>query len=151
MNYSTFIGTDKPDSARLLRLFHNIYGIFTISGKLGLTLGFDIGTEEKTSNNNGSNTWYAPVGILKYTINNNWAIAGRVEYYNDKDGVIISTSTPNGFQTTGYSLNIDYAPLKNVLVRLEGRTLNSKDNIFVKEPRFVNNNTFVTSSIAVSF
>ena len=151
LNYSTFIGTDKPDSARLLRLFHNIYGIFTISGKLGLTLGFDIGTEEKTSNNNGSNTWYAPVGILKYTINNNWAVAGRVEYYNDKDGVIISTSTPNGFQTTGYSLNIDYAPLKNVLVRLEGRTLNSKDNIFVKEPRFVNNNTFVTSSIAVSF
>ncbi len=26
LNYSTFIGTDKPDSARLSRLFHNIYG-----------------------------------------------------------------------------------------------------------------------------
>jgi hypothetical protein len=151
LNYSVFIGTDKPDSARLSRFFHNIYGIFTISDKVGLTLGFDIGTEEKTVNGNGSNGWYAPVGILKYTINNKWAIAVRAEYYNDKNGVIISTGTPNGFQTMGYSLNIDYAPVKNVLVRLEGRSLNSKGNVFMKGNGLVKNNSFVTCSIAVGF
>jgi hypothetical protein len=150
LNYSTFIGTDKPDSARLSRLFHNLYGIFTINDKVELTLGFDIGTEEKTPNANSNNTWYAPVAILKYTINNKWAIAGRAEHYNDRNGVIISTGTPNGFQTTGYSLNIDYAPLKNVLVRLEGRTLNSKDNVFIKGSNLVKGNSFFTASMAVS-
>ncbi|MBL7744760.1 MAG: porin [Chitinophagaceae bacterium] len=151
LNYSTFIGTDKPDNARLMRIFHNLYGVFTISDKLGLTLGFDIGTEEKTPSGDGTNTWYTPVGILKYSISDKWAIAGRVEHYNDKNGVIISTGTPNGFQTTGFSLNIDHSPANNVLVRLEARSLSSKDEIFTKEDGISKNNTFITSSIAVSF
>ncbi len=151
LNYSTFIGTDKPDSARLMRFFHNVYGVFTLSDKIGLTLGLDIGTEEKTSSGNGSNIWYSPIGILKYTINDQWAVAARAEYYNDENGVIIGTGTPNGFQTTGYSLNIDHSPVKNVSVRVEARALNSKDKIFVKQAGEKRNNTFISGSIAVSF
>jgi hypothetical protein len=151
LNYSTFIGTDKPDSARLSRLFHNIYGIINVTDKFGVTAGFDIGTEEKFPGSDGKNTWYSPVLILKYAFNNKWAIAGRLEHYNDKNGVIIATGSPNGFQTTGYSINIDNSPAKNVLVRLEVRNLSSKDDIFVKPSGMTNNNTFITSSIAVSF
>jgi hypothetical protein len=151
LNYSTFIGTDKPDSARLMRFYHNFYGVFTLSNKVGLTLGFDIGTEDKTPNGSGSNTLYSPVGIIKYSINDKWALAARIEYYSDPHGVIIATGTPNGFKTSGYSLNIDYAPANNVLVRLEGRSLDSKDKIFVKGNRTTNNNTFISGSIAVSF
>jgi hypothetical protein len=151
LNYSTFIGTDKPDSSRRIRVFHNLYGVITLSDKIGVTVGFDIGTEEKTSHANGSNIWYSPIGILKYTINDQWAIAARAEYYNDENGVIIGTGTPNGFQTMGYSFNIDHSPAKNVLVRLEARSLNSKDKIFTKEAALKKNNTFLTGSIAVNF
>jgi Putative beta-barrel porin-2, OmpL-like. bbp2 len=151
LNYSTFIGTDKPDSARLSRFFHNIYGIFNVSDKFGVTAGFDIGTEEKFPGSDAKNTWYTPVLILKYAFLKNWAVASRVEHYNDKNGVIIASGTPNGFQTTGYSLNIDHSPFKNVLVRLELRSLNSKDKIFVKTGGLSKSNTFFTSSIAVSF
>lgn len=151
LNYSTFIGTDKPDSARLSRLFHNFYGTFNISDKFGITAGFDIGTEEKSPGSSDRNTWYSPVLILKYAFSNKWAIAGRVEHYNDKNGVIIGTGTPNGFQTTGYSVNIDHSPAKNIVLRLEARSLNSKDKIFVKGAALKTNNTFFTSSIAVSF
>lgn len=151
LNYSTYIGTDKPDSARLLRVFHNLYGVFTISQKIGLTIGFDIGTEEKALSGNGTNNWYTSVGILKYTINDEWAVAGRIEYYNDKNGVIIPTGTINGFKTAGYSITLDHSPLKNVLVRLEARSLNSKDNIFIKQTQAVNSNASIAVSIAVSF
>ncbi|MGZ5221499.1 MAG: porin [Chitinophagaceae bacterium] len=151
VNYSTFIGTDKPDSARLFRFFNNFYGIFSLSDKVGLTLGFDVGTEEKTPSGNGTNTWYAPVVILKYTANDKWSLAARAEHYNDKYGVIIITGTQNGFQTSSYSLNIDHSPVKNVLARLEIRSLNSKDNIFTKRNEVRKNNTFITSSIAISF
>lgn len=151
LNYSTFFGTDKPDTARLMRIFHNFYGIISITDKLGLTLGFDIGTEEKSVTGSGTNTWYTPVGILKYTFNQHWAVAGRFEHYNDEHGIIISTGTTNGFQTTGYSLNIDHAPAKNILVRLEARYFNSKDEIFVKQSKMVKNNSFLTGSVAVSF
>jgi Putative beta-barrel porin-2, OmpL-like. bbp2 len=151
LNYSTFIGTDKPDSARLSRFFHNVYGIFSVTDKFGITAGFDIGTEEKTPGSDDKNTWYSPVLILKYAISDKWAIAVRGEYYSDENGVIIATGTPNGFKTTGFSLNIDHSPAKNVLVRFEARNLSSKDEIFVKPSGITNNNTFITSSIAVSF
>lgn len=150
VNYSTFIGTDKPDSARLSRFFHNIYGIFTISSKCGVIANFDIGTEEKT-HGSSRNAWYSPALILRYAITGKWTLAGRLEYYSDKNGVIIATGTPHGFQTNGYSINIDHAPAKNILVRLEYRSLHSKDQIFSKGSALTSHNRFITSSIAVSF
>ena len=98
-----------------------------------------------------NNQKYSPVLILKYAFNNKWVIAGRLEHYNDENGVIIATGSPNGFQTTGYSINIDNSPAKNVLVRLEIRNLSSKDDIFSKPSGITGNTTFITSSIAVSF
>ncbi len=151
LNSSTFIGTDKPDSARLNRFFHNFYGIFNVTDKFGVTAGFDIGTEEKAPGSDSSNTWYSPVLILKYAFNDKWGIAARGEYYSDENGVIIATGTPNGFKTTGFSFNIDHSPAKNVLVRLEFRNLSSKDDIFVKPSGVSGNSAFITSSIAVSF
>jgi len=151
LNYSTFIGTDKPDSARLNRFYHNIYGIFQVSKQFGITGGFDIGTEQKTKGSSSVNTVYSPVLIAKYSINDKWAIAARGEYYSDENGILISTGTPNGFKTTGASLNIDYAPSSNLLFRVEGRTLNSKDKIFVKGSTLKKNDTFFTTSVAISF
>jgi Putative beta-barrel porin-2, OmpL-like. bbp2 len=151
-NYSTFIGTDKPDSARLWRYFNNVYGVFNVTPKFGITAGLDVGSEQKTKGSSDFNTWYSPVLILKYAVNSKWTVAARGEYYDDKYGVIIASGTPNGFKTAGYSLNVDYAPIPNAVIRLELRSLNSKDDIFAKGSGTVtNNNTFITSSIAVSF
>ena len=150
-NYSTFIGTDKPDSARLWRYFHNVYGIFNVTSKFGITAGFDIGSEQRSKRSSDFNTWYSPVLILKYAVSPKFAIAARGEYYSDKKGVIIASGTPNGFQTAGYSLNLDYAPIPNAVIRLEARSLKSKDDVFTKGSDVTNNNTFITSSIAVSF
>lgn len=150
-NYSTFIGTDKSDSARLWRYFHNLYAVFNVTPKLGITAGFDIGSEQKTKGSSDLNTWYSPVLILKYAVNSKWTIAARGEYYDDRYGVIIAGGTPNGFKTAGYSVNIDYVPIPNAVIRLELRSLNSKDDVFTKSSSATNNNTFITSSIAVSF
>ena len=151
LNYSTFLGTDKPDSARLWRYFHNVYGVFNVTPKFGITAGFDIGSEQKTKGSSDFNCWYSPVLILKYAVIPKLAIAARCEYYYDKKGVIIASSTPNGFQTSSFSVNIDYAPISNALIRVEARYLNSKDKLFAKGNAFTNNNSFITSSIAVSF
>lgn len=151
LNYSTFIGTDKPDSNRLWRYFHNIYGIFKLSDKVGLTAGFDIGTEDKTINASGTNTWYSPVGILRFTPFDKWAIALRGEYYSDTNGVIIATGTPNGFRTSSFSLNVDYLPQANAALRLEGRMFKSKDEIFAKGMGSTNTNTAITFSTAIGF
>lgn len=144
LNYSTFIGTDKPDTARKWRYYHNIYGIWQASDKFGITVGFDIGTE-------GKNTWYTPIGIARFSPGNKWAIAYRAEYFKDKHGVLISTGTPNGFATFGNSVNIDYLPAGYIMMRFEGRLLNSKDDIFTKDGSLRTGNTALTFSTSVYF
>jgi Putative beta-barrel porin-2, OmpL-like. bbp2 len=152
LNSSSFIGTDKPDSARQMRYFHNFYGIFQVASKLGVTIGFDYGVEEESPESSSKNAWYSPVVIVRYTPTEKLALALRGEYYDDENGVIIDTGTPNGFKTTGVSFNIDYAIQPNVLWRTEVRTFKSKDDVFTdsdEEPSKIN--TFIGTSLAVSF
>ncbi len=151
LNYSTFIGTDKPDSARLNRFYNNIYGIFQVSKQFGITAGFDIGTEQKTKGSSSHSTVYSPVLIVKYSFNDKWAIAARGEYYSDPNGILIAAHIPGGFKTYGYSSNIDYAPADNVLFRVEGKTLNSKGAIFTSNNNQSKSDSFVTTSLAISF
>jgi hypothetical protein len=149
LNYSAFIGTDKPDSARQWRYHNNLYGIFQFSDKLGFIFGFDYGLEQNAPESNELNKWYAPVAILQITPNKQWAFALRAEYFGDEKGVIISTGTANGFQTLGVSLNLDYHPHSKVVLRMEGRYLKSKDGIFTKEGIAKDNNAALSFSVAV--
>jgi hypothetical protein len=151
VNYSNYLGTEGADSIRVTRFYHNVYGIFQVTDQFGLTLGFDYGTQQKTKGSSDKNEVLSPVAIAQYKINSNWAVAARGEYYQDKNGVFIATGTPNGFKTTGYSLNVDYAPVSNAVIRLEGKMYSSKDKIFVRNLNAVDNNAAVTASIAVAF
>lgn len=129
---SAFIGNTKPDSAEQIRYFHNFYGIFSLLSSLGFTIGFDFGAEKQHGSPGIYNVWYSPVAILRYVINEAMSAAARVEYYQDKNGVIIPTNTPHGFQVMGSSINFDYSLTKNSLWRIEVRLLQSKDPMFVK-------------------
>ena len=151
LNSSSFIGNDKPDSARKMRYFHNLYGILQVNDKLALTTGFDIGAEQKSKGSRDYNIWYAPIIIFKFSPNMKENIAARIEYYSDANGVIISTGTPNGFKTWGYSINYDYQIRSNAMWRIEARSFSSKDKIFTKDNSVTNNNLFFTTSLAVSF
>jgi hypothetical protein len=151
LNYSTFIGNDKPDSTRQMRYFNDLYGNFTITDKFSLTAGMDYGFEQKEKSSSDMNQWYGSTVIARYAFTGKLALAGRAEYYSDRHGVIISTGTPNGFKTTGYSLNLDVTPAPNVMFRIEGRLLHSKDEIFLKDGEPKNNNASVTASLAFWF
>jgi len=151
LNYSNYIGTERIGEMNLSRLYHNIYSIFQINDQLGLTLGFDYGTQQKSKENHQKNNILAPVVIAQYKLSPKWKIAGRMEYYKDKNNMLIATETPNGFETTGYSLNLDFAPIQNALLRLEGKVYNSKDKIFIRDLSPVNYNAALTASMAISF
>jgi Putative beta-barrel porin-2, OmpL-like. bbp2 len=148
LNWSTFLGDERPESEIVKRFFNNFYGVFNF-GKLGLTAGVDIGMQEAANDENS--TWITPIAILRYTINDQWAIAGRAEYYSDQDEVIITTPG-NGFETLGLSLNLDYMPVSNVSLRFEGRTLSGKGDYFLnRDGQRSSSNTFFTTALAIAF
>lgn len=157
LNWSSFVGSDRPDSLKQGRFFNNFYAYINPAGKFGVILGFDIGSDRKPIASgdrrvgDGSYAWYSPVVIARLATSDKSYLAGRIEYYADKNGVIIGTGTPNGFQTFGYSLNYDYAILPNALFRIEGKVYSSKDAIFEADNGLSKTNTSLTTSLAISF
>ncbi len=151
LNSSSFVGNDKPDSTKQMRYFHNLYGIVKLNDKLAFTAGFDFGAEQNSKGSSDYNTWYSPVLILRLSPDSKNSFAARIEYYEDINGVIINTGTPNGFKTMGYSLNYDHAISDNAMWRIEGKSYTSKDEIFLKDDAPTNSNFSITTSLAVSF
>lgn len=151
LNSSSFIGNDKPNESKQMRYFHNFYGQFQLNEKWGLTAGFDIGAEQKAKGSESYNSWYSPVLIAKYKATDKISIAARGEYYSDKNEVIIATGTPNGFQTFGYSVNLDYTIYDNVVCRIEGRNLSSKDDVFSKNNNPTSQSFVAVTALAISF
>lgn len=152
LNSSTFIGNDKPDSVRKMRYFHDFYAALQLSHKWTATLGFDIGAEQKAKGSSDFNTWYTSALILKYAATSKVSISARGEYYSDKNGVIIATNTPNGFKTWGFSANVDYNILSNLMWRTEIRSLDSKDDIFINNNnKAIGHDLALTTSLAFSF
>ena len=151
LNWSTYIGNEQPDILKKWRYFNNFYGQFQLTNKASLAAGFDMGVQQESKGSTNYDVWYAPVLIARYSATDKMRIAARGEYYTDKGGVIIPTGTANGFQTYGYSLNVDYLPTQHVVLRLEGRGLMSKDHIFTSDGQPSNQNYFITTSIAMTF
>lgn len=174
LNWSSFLGSDRPDSLRQGRFFNNLYAIINPGGesatsRFGLIIGFDLGLDRKPVVRTGSGAnavtqrvgtgsyvWYSPVVIARYHMSDRSYVNGRVEYYADPDGVIINTGTTGNFKTVGYSLGYDYAIFDNqmpdqALLRIEGKVYTSKDPIFEQSTGLGRTNVSLTTSLAVSF
>ncbi len=151
LNYSNYLGTQGADSIRVRRFYNDFYGIFQLTKAFGITAGFDYGIQQQAKASSSYYDVLLPVAIARYQFAGKWAVAGRVEYYQDNNNVLIATGAPFGFKTSGYSLNLDYAPASNALVRIEGKLYDSQNAIFVRMGRMVNTSPLITASLAISF
>lgn len=147
INYSNFIGSVDIESIKALRIFHNLYAIYEATPNLSFIAGFDIGTQKTKLAL--PDVWYSPVFISKIKLSTKQTIAGRVEYYHDKNHIIIPTGTPNGYQNFGISLNYDYQISPKMLWRAELKRYASKDPIF-KYAQQQENHTAATMAFIVS-
>ena len=151
LNWSSYLGNDKKDEEAQWRFFSNFYGILQLSETFGITAGADIGTEASADPDAGSNLWFSPVLIGQVSLAERWKVNGRLEYYSDEHGVIVPTQTPNGFQTFGYSLNLDYQVSDQALWRFEARGLSSKDRLFILNGELSKAHYALTTSFCVAF
>jgi len=156
VNSSTFFGDEQPTgSATRRRYFHNFYLTYALTERLSAAAVFDVGKQE-TFGNGRYDTWHTGAAFVRYRLAEKWYATGRAEYYYAAHGVIINTISPNSFEADfkagGGSLNLDYAPATNVLLRLEGRYLRGQAPVFSR-PDNATANSYgnLTSSLAISF
>lgn len=151
VNSSSFAGSDQPDDERRMRYFHDLYGVFRLSSQWDLAVGFDAGAEQVAKGSSSYHHWVTPQVVVRHALSDRLKLAGRVEYYDDRNGVIVSP-TGEGLRTFGFSVNVDYAFRDNVRGRLEARTFASREPVFTeRDGSLADGNTAVTASLAVSF
>lgn len=140
LNWSTFAGNVYPDSTIRWRYYNNLYVIWQVYSKFGITGAFDLGLEQKSVGSNEYNIWWTPLLLLNYKFTPKTAMSVRGEYYLDKGEVIIPNTKGKGFNTLGYSVNVDHTPNNYLMLRLEARCFQSKDAIFTMngKPSFMN-------------
>ncbi len=150
LNWSTFIGTDDPNTTRRMRYFSNLYVQSQPRMKLALTAGFDFGMQQTAKHSQSMAAWMSPVVIAKYQVSKRMAMVCRAEYYADPLGVIIDCpGGMGGFKTMGASLGCDYQPHSNVWLRLEAKGLQSQSAIFDTQKGASRQNLGLVASLAV--
>ena len=143
-NWSTYAGNEVVDNLNMARLFNNFYWQSKWSNRMQTVIGFDVGVQQKTFNANWS-SWLGASVISQVKLNNQLKLAGRLEFYSDPEKVIIQNA--NGGKLFGTSLNLDYNPLKSILIRIEYKRLGSNYQVFDN----LNQIGFLTSSCGISF
>jgi hypothetical protein len=149
LNWSTFVGKEYYLDDLTMRYFSNLYWDYKWNSKWRTITGFDIGVQDISSKNDEHAIWLSPVFIAQCSLTSKWQTAVRVEYYQDKENIIIANES--GFETFGFSLNADYLFNSKVKWRTEARYLESKKPIFMHDDDLVKSNFFMTTSLSFEF
>lgn len=151
LNWSTFISSVYPDSTRRMRYFSNLYAEFQLGKQVSLIAGFDSGMEQAQKGSSNYLPWFSPVVIAQFALHEKWKLAVRAEYYQDRHNVIIPLLNAPGFSTFSSSLNIDFAPIPQVVCRLEGRILLDEHRVYASPYGNSRTNFVIVASLAIAF
>lgn len=152
VNSSSFLGSDRPDSARLKRFFHNFYLIFKPNSTVSTTFAYDIGFQQQQIGKNDFDRWQSVVGSIRFSPararGHHFVLRG--EYFEDKKLVIVNSANPD-FRVSGLTIGWDYDVSANALLRFEVKNLSNPTPIFESKNGLKTNNTAISTAIAISF
>jgi hypothetical protein len=149
LSYNNYYGNEAPDgTAPKRRHFHNAYASYAFSDRLSVAGSMDYGRQEMLLSTTKA-SWYAGMVLAQYRVTPALSVAGRVEHYNDRRQLVVSTGTPNGFQTTSATVGVDYVPAPNFLLRLEARGYDSADRVFEGGGKSHDKNLLLVTSLSI--
>jgi hypothetical protein len=149
LTYNGFFGNEVTD---VLRTYNQVIVKTALSGVFQVLLTCSIGTQGK-KDYSGTYTWQSANILGYYQLSKKVSLGLRTEYYSDKNQIIVTTFTPNGFRAWGGSVNLDVLPVSNLLWRTEFRQLWTQDDIFTtSDPLHLSSHdSLIVTSIALSF
>jgi hypothetical protein len=153
LNSSTFYQNNTKKITQNKRFFHNFYATVQPTEKFGCTFGLDNGVDDYSSPFFGTATarWFTTLVVMRIAPTPKFSIAARLEFFQDKQGRIVSVPDGKIFKADSFSTNLDVKIRKNAVWRTELRKINNVDSIFVANNRLNKSNLALTTAIAVSF
>ncbi len=151
VNSSTYLGQSPNSRARLRRYFHDFYITWQATKTWAFALSTDVGFDQTSVTNRSLQSWISATFLARWQFAQKWSATARAEAYHDPHGLTLATGTPNNFVALGESINLDWHPSSSLLVRLELRSIRSRDQIFIDQRGPSDLDSFATVSTAVSF
>lgn len=169
------LGPERYNSDKDMRVLADLIAMYIVNDKLTLKINYDYGWERNGATmlpNSGSpsvNTGTPPTytGLIdkdaawdgiavyaKYLFFDWWSIAGRVEYFHDRDGirtgVLVNNNIPD-LDLLEFTLTNEFIIYKNILARLEYRYDKASGQVFTKDKVSANNQSTLAAELIAKF
>jgi hypothetical protein len=151
INWDSYIGNERSASDALVgtRYFTDLYFIYG-KDRFSATSCVYIGMQPQSGASGA--VWWQANFIARYNLTKALSVTGRIEYFSDPHSVqVVPITTVNGFSTSSSSLGLNYQLAENVLLRLEGRTFFSSQDVYMRNNQEVATMNSVTGNVTVWF
>lgn len=123
INFSSFAGEVVTDNILRKRAYEDFYIDFKASDRLHLQAQCDFGFQ-RIPYSHYLNSWATATLMAGLKLNEHIGLGGRIEMFNDEKHQIITSSVS---ELMGFSFNVNYSILPNLLFRAEFRNLQSQN------------------------
>jgi hypothetical protein len=122
--FSGFLGKISHDTTEGIRYYQHLGATYQLHPNINVSASLDMGLQQKKE----IQSWvFAPLIMGQWSVYESLKIHGRLEYYHDPEGMIISSM--NGISGFGYSMGIDWSYSNAMLFRAEWRQIHAmRDN-----------------------
>ncbi len=104
--------------------------------QLSLVLNADVGYDPVVTNpvvgTVKNNLWYGGMASIRYAFLSRFATALRGEFYHDLDDYTTGTGVAENIMIGTATLTLEYAPMPNLIIRLDNRLDAANEKIFAK-------------------
>jgi hypothetical protein len=139
---NTFVGEENYGT----RLFHNFIASKTLESGFSVIGSIDVGHQSESSDLNG--TWWGYALMAKQSLNSALSLNGRFEYYTDPNGIIVTSTTGQDFESYGASLGLDASLGSGLFLRGEVKHLFSPNRIFKDNQNDTDSDTLFVLSLS---
>jgi hypothetical protein len=152
-NWNNYFG-DERSSPRYdfrNRFFTDLFWIYKPNDKWDMTSSVYFGTQaiQQTS----AKQWWQANFIARYRFTNIISLSGRVEYFNDSHGIMVTS--PSGipsFKSYSSGLCLNWQVTDHALFRIEGREFFSQDKLYLNSDGTISNkSTWLIASLTAWF
>lgn len=150
LSIADVFGPEQAGSSSNYRNVLDVVAVYDVTDRLTLMANYDFGYEDDGAGID-DNAWWSGVAVYAmYELFDWWAIAGRGEYFRDRDGVRTGTGFTDVklWETT---LTNEFRIYENLIARLEYRFDNANKNVFRKNSSMDDYQNSITGEIILGF
>lgn len=149
LTFSTISCDESPDASFLTkrRLYNNLIALYKNDHwVIGFEANYGIQKNSVLTDSTKTATIFSTLAAVKYRISPQWALYGRYELFSDPNEILTGPVENGnhelvGVDITGGTLGIEFKPIPNSYLRIEGRVLHAltDETIFNNGGNYTNN------------